>query len=215
MTGIIFDNYRIWLEDQKIPNGQKKTLLAGLDLFAKQGYDGTSTAQIAEYAGVSQATIFKYFKTKQDLLVAIIGPVMQNFFPLYRDDFLSQLQGFETLQDFVHFFVRNRYKFAKENQDAIMILMTQVLVSPKIRAMIIDTVEKSGRSIPVEIEKMLKDTGEVRSDLDGVTILRTFIGSIGSYLIQSRFLGVKDEQHDLRLIEEQIISFLKNKRLFL
>ncbi|KRN93394.1 TetR/AcrR family transcriptional regulator [Pediococcus stilesii] len=209
MTGIIFDNYRIWLEDQKIPNGQKKTLLAGLDLFAKQGYDGTSTAQIAEYAGVSQATIFKYFKTKQDLLVAIIGPVMQNFFPLYRDDFLAKLKEFKTLREFVHFFVQNRYKFAKDNEDAVMILMTQVLVSPQVRKLIIDTLKRSDRSIPNEVGQILKNTGEIRSDLDEVTLVRTLIGSIGSYLIQSRFLGVKDEQHDLRLIEEQIISFLK------
>lgn len=209
MSEIIFDNYRTWLEVQKMPNGKRKALLASLDLFAKQGYDGTSTAQIAELAGVSQATIFKYFKTKQDLLVAIIKPVMQNFFPVYRDDFLSELHQFKTLREFVHFFVQNRYKFAKDNRDAVLILLTQVLVSPQLRTMIIDTVVNSKRSIPTEVSKMLKRTGEVKMDLDDITIVRTFIGTIGSYFIQSSLWGVHDEQHDLQMIEEQILAFIK------
>lgn len=210
MSEIIFDNYRTWLEGQKIPNGERKSLLASLDLFAKQGYDGTSTAQIAEHAGVSQATIFKYFKTKQDLLMAIIEPVIKNFFPVYRDDFLAKLKEFRTLREFIHFFVQNRYKFAKDNQDAVIILITQALVSPQIRKLIVDTLKKPNHSIPDEVGRILRNTGEVRSDLDEITLVRTFIGSIGSYFLQSRFWKTKDEQHDLQLIEEQILAFLKN-----
>ena len=68
-----------------MPPGKKKTLEAAIKLFAKQGYNGTSTLQIAKVAGVSQATVFKYFKTKEDLLYSIIVPVIPKlFFKFFR-----------------------------------------------------------------------------------------------------------------------------------
>lgn len=41
-------------------------------LFDIQGYDGTTTCAIAERAGVSEATLFRYFPTKADLALATI-----------------------------------------------------------------------------------------------------------------------------------------------
>lgn len=41
-----------------------------LDLFAQQGYDETTLAQIAEAAGVAPRTIFSYFESKEDIVFA-------------------------------------------------------------------------------------------------------------------------------------------------
>src|SRR3954452_17476454 len=40
-----------------------------LRLFAQQGYDATTIEQIAEAAEISPSTFFRYFKTKEDLVV--------------------------------------------------------------------------------------------------------------------------------------------------
>ena len=41
-------------------------------LFARQGYEGTTTRQIAEAADVNEAIIFRHFSTKEDLYWAVI-----------------------------------------------------------------------------------------------------------------------------------------------
>ena len=41
---------------------------AALDLFAAQGYDGTTTAQIAARAGVTERTFFRHFVDKREVL---------------------------------------------------------------------------------------------------------------------------------------------------
>ena len=45
---------------------------AALALFARKGFRGTTTKEIAEAAGCSEATIFKYFTSKDELYSAIL-----------------------------------------------------------------------------------------------------------------------------------------------
>lgn len=206
MNDNIFTNYRTWLTEQKMPNGKKVVLLSGLNLFAQQGYDGTSTSQIADNAGVSQATIFKYFKTKQDLLLAILQPIIENFFPRYRDDFLDQLNKFNSLPQVIRFMVVNRYQFLKENSDAFTILLSQFLTSETIRTLLFKIIGESVPLISKELLTKLKENG-ARPELDLITLFRTLFGQILIYFLQNRFIPKlqSDEDKDLKLIADQII----------
>lgn len=42
---------------------------AALRLFTEHGYDGTTTAQVAQHAGVSEMTLFRHFPSKEALLL--------------------------------------------------------------------------------------------------------------------------------------------------
>ena len=52
------------------PGARERLVVAAVDLFAEQGYDATTVAQIAERAGVTKSTFFRYFPDKRELLVA-------------------------------------------------------------------------------------------------------------------------------------------------
>ena len=49
-------------------DSKEKILNAALRLFITDGFDGTSTAKIVKESGVSNGTLFHYFKTKEDLI---------------------------------------------------------------------------------------------------------------------------------------------------
>ncbi|MBO8171198.1 MAG: TetR/AcrR family transcriptional regulator [Bacillaceae bacterium] len=47
---------------------RNKLLQAALDIFGEQGYEGTTTKEIASRAGVSEMTLFRHFGSKENLL---------------------------------------------------------------------------------------------------------------------------------------------------
>ena len=54
-------------EDRKI-----QILRVAVGLFSKKGFGGTTTKEIAQAAGVSEAMVFRHYSTKQELYTAIL-----------------------------------------------------------------------------------------------------------------------------------------------
>lgn len=53
-------------------------------LFSKQGYQQTSTRQIAAAAGLKSGSIYHHFQTKEDILHAIVRPYVSDFLPSFN-----------------------------------------------------------------------------------------------------------------------------------
>ncbi len=63
------------LSDRKRPGetAREEILDAAAELFTNRGYASTSTRRIAEAVGVRQATLYHYFRTKDDILEALLS----------------------------------------------------------------------------------------------------------------------------------------------
>ncbi|MGV2290386.1 TetR/AcrR family transcriptional regulator [Trinickia sp. YCB016] len=51
----------------------KDILQAGRDVFSEKGYESATTAEIAQRVGISEATVFSYFRGKRDLCARVIA----------------------------------------------------------------------------------------------------------------------------------------------
>ncbi|MDT0442566.1 TetR/AcrR family transcriptional regulator [Streptomyces johnsoniae] len=58
------------LRERKRVRTRRAIRKAAYDLFDKHGYEGTRVDQIAEAAEVSTSTVFRYFPTKEDIVLA-------------------------------------------------------------------------------------------------------------------------------------------------
>lgn len=52
------------------PDARARLVAAALQLFSDQGYDRTTVAEIAERAGLTKSTFFRYFPDKREVLAA-------------------------------------------------------------------------------------------------------------------------------------------------
>lgn len=59
----------------------KKQLImeSALELFAKQGFEATSVQQITEHSGISKGAFYLSFKSKDELIMALIDQFMEQF----------------------------------------------------------------------------------------------------------------------------------------
>jgi AcrR family transcriptional regulator len=58
------------LRERKRHETSERIIEQGLRLFVKNGYEATTLEAIAEAAGISRRTLFYYFKSKEDILLA-------------------------------------------------------------------------------------------------------------------------------------------------
>lgn len=206
MSTSILSNFRTILEETEMPKGKKNVLLSAIELFSRQGYAATSTAQIANKAGVSQATIFKYFKTKEDLLLEILSVIT----PILKDDFTEQLATFTNLEDLVHFVVVDRSAMVKANKELFQILLQEVLIQPRIQDQAKTIFSTLTSSVTHDLRRIGEQNPNFDSTLPDSLLIRAFVGQLAPYFIQHFILGfpVRNEEEELYLIEKQILKLL-------
>lgn len=202
----ILSSYFDIMKEEKMPPGKKKTIEAAIKLFAKQGYNGTSTLQIAKVAGVSQATVFKYFKTKEDLLYAIILPVIPKLF----SRFLGRVQKAKSVQELISYIVRDRFEFLEENNNTVKIIYSEILINENLKKQVIESTLEIFDEFDIKetLHNYKKINPEINENLTTAEIIRSFAGPIITYVAQ-RFVLFENvpcetQEHDLQFIENQI-----------
>ena len=61
------------------PDAQGRLMSAAIELFDEQGYEATTVAEIAERAGLTKRTFFRYFTDKREVLFWGSGDLQEMF----------------------------------------------------------------------------------------------------------------------------------------
>ena len=205
MSESIFESFEAYLKEADYPKGKKKIMQAAVDLISTKSYNGTSTLQIAKHAGLSQATLFKYFKTKEDLLTAILHPIVPGLF----GRFFEELLAFNTTEEKVHYLVHNRMAYLKKNRALMKIILQEIFSNKKLRKeqlYIWNTLQDK----LLRLHKELIKDSRVNPELTIPQMVRLCVGPLLVYFAQLYIVGDKGDirEEDLDLLEKQILGGL-------
>ena len=205
MSESVFESFEAYLKGADYPKGKKKIMQAAVDLISTKSYNGTSTLQIAKHAGLSQATLFKYFKTKEDLLTAILHPVVPGLF----GRFFEELLALETTEEKVHYLVHNRMDYLKKNRALMKIILQEIFSNKKLRKeqlYIWNTLQDK----LLRLHKELIKDSRVNPELTIPQMVRICVGPLLGYFAQLYIVGDKGDirEEDLDLLEKQILGGL-------
>lgn len=112
---------------RKNPDERKAEILkAAFDLFSNQGFLNTSVQNIADTVGISKATFFHYFSTKDTLLKELIISHITEF--ISRSDFSLDKPFLVNMQNFVD----TLFTDLKNEKLMALSMETQQLLTPQI-----------------------------------------------------------------------------------
>lgn len=116
---------------ENLTEKQKKVLQASLELFASQGFEATTSQQIAKRAGVSVGSVYHTFPTKQAILVAVLAPIFEGTMDTVANQFNDNTfgKGFESVEELVKVTIADRFYFANKNINVIRLMLGQMLVN--------------------------------------------------------------------------------------
>jgi AcrR family transcriptional regulator len=77
---------------------RERVLHAAVDLFAKQGYDGTSVAQVIARAGVAKGGFYHHFASKDELLYEVYGDLITRQLAAMEEILARKAPAAETLR---------------------------------------------------------------------------------------------------------------------
>jgi AcrR family transcriptional regulator len=122
----------VGLRERKKARTRSAIQAAALELFERNGYDATTVEQIAELAEVSESTFFRYFPTKEDVVLH------DRYDPLLLADFRAQPAELSTIAALRRTFGSvfgelSAGELARERQRATLIISV-----PQLRARALD-----------------------------------------------------------------------------
>jgi AcrR family transcriptional regulator len=100
-----------------------KIMDAALKLFAENGYAGARTRLIAEEAGLSEMTLFRKFKTKENLFNMVL---VQNQEKILKDlDLIFLNDGFENTRAFLESLMDKLVEVIKNNYNYVKVFLNE------------------------------------------------------------------------------------------
>ena len=195
---------------KKRTDKQERILQSAVDIFAEKGYAAASTSEIAERAGVAEGTIFRHFKTKKELLHAIMVPMMLKFIePASIDDFIKVLEAkYESYEDFLRAIIVNRFAFARNYLPVLKILLQEIPFQNELREQFLNLVKTKVLGKLIDVIEYFQKRGDIQP-LPPLIIIRLTVSVFLGFVI-SRLILIPDGAWDDEQEIEQSIRFIMN-----
>ncbi|MGO8872147.1 MAG: TetR/AcrR family transcriptional regulator [Acidimicrobiales bacterium] len=184
------------LRERKKARTREAIQSCAMELFARQGYDGTTVDQIIEAAEVSESTFYRYFPTKAAVAL------YDDYDPRLVEAFMSQPPGLTTVQALRAAF-RTVFGDMSAAEDAAVRGRLELMLSvPELRVTIFD---------------QLADAMRLLADIIGARnvrppdefAVRTLAGAVIGQAIGAMFTMAEDPSSDLGSLMDQALAALE------
>jgi TetR/AcrR family transcriptional regulator, fatty acid metabolism regulator protein len=143
-------------------------------IFADKGFEGTSIADIARAAQISDGLVYRYFRNKRELLYEVLRKFYERILldletQVFRHDgFAAQL---ETL-------IRRHLEVFVSDTDLCRLFISEVRTASDYQGSSIQDLNRLYTSVLIRIVKNAVKTGEMRSDVNPRLLRDVIFGAI-------------------------------------
>jgi TetR/AcrR family fatty acid metabolism transcriptional regulator len=198
------------LKDQqpREPEKRREILKHAMIVFGSRGFQNATISEIARNAQVGDATIYEYFKSKEDMLLAIPAAVTEELVSEIGEHMMGIKGAFNKLRKFVWWYLN----FFEKNPEYASIVLLELKTS---RTYISTKAYQAARTfyqVLLEIIKEGLEDGEIRKEVNCYIARSLCVGAIEHITI--RWL-LKDKKYSLTQycdeLTDLLIKALKNE----
>jgi Transcriptional regulator len=203
--------------EEDMTKRQWQILNAAIKIFAKKGFDGTRTSEIAKEADVAEGTIFRYYKTKKDILMGLVIPLVVKFFrPLILKSAEQIIENKEKkcIEEVLQSLLIDRLELVKHNLPLIKTVFVEAAHHPELLNVLQDEI---GPQVIPFLNKFIEanvKNGNFR-EMEPVVITRTLMSLLIGYTILSNtfpeFFKAEEDGEEIKKIIDIFLHGVENK----
>ena len=190
---------------------EQRILEASIKVFSEKGFSAATTSEIAKNAGVAEGTIFRYFKTKKDILrgiliqtINLVGEklVIEQVEKILLDNADKDLHT--TLKELLY----DRLKLVDSIFPMARVIITEALFHEDVREAVFEhIIAKALNVFPLFLQRMA-EKGVLRNDLEPEILFRSIIGNMAILIAQKKMFNDQFKLADLDSEFEKMFDVL-------
>jgi AcrR family transcriptional regulator len=185
---------------------REQILKTALKLFAAQGFDATSTRQIAREVGIAEGLIFHYFPTKASLLAAILEDRMEERRAFRRElrPLLEDAAG-KPVSEVLHAVASGWFATLRRDEETVVVLFTAAQTNPEVWQAWQRLIREGTELLTAYLASRV-DAGELRKDLPLETAGTMFVSSLMIFFLTRRQLPEPEWREQSEAYARELIS---------
>ncbi|MFF4545575.1 TetR/AcrR family transcriptional regulator [Streptomyces sp. NPDC001435] len=192
------DRSRLGLRERKKIKTREAIRTATYRLIEEQGYDATTIDQIAERAEVSPSTVFRYFPTKEDIVLT------DEYDPIILEE-LRARPAEEPWTESVRYVMRRAVQLGVEEDARVTRLRTRLMVEvPAVRSRMMESMSVTGRMLCLAIGER---TGR---DPESLEVRVYAMSLVGGLMETSLYWAANDHRDDFAALVDRTLDVLEH-----
>jgi len=180
---------------------KKQILNSAIKVFGKKGFQNATIAEIAKDAGVGDATIYEYFRNKEDLLLAIPVEVTKELIPQIEDHMMGIKGALNKLRKFIWWYVN----YIEKNPGYGAIVLLELKTSKTYVSTEAYQAARTFYQVVLDIIKEGQDDGSIKKEINVYLARSLCVGAIEHIII--RWL-LKDRKYSLIQYADELADLL-------
>lgn len=190
--------------EENMTKRQWQILEAAMKIFSEKGFQGSRTSEIAKEAEVAEGTIFRYYKTKKDLLIGLLIPLITKFFKplaIKSAEAIIENKKNKPIDELMEDLLLDRLNLIHSNFPLIKTIFMEAAYQPEL----LKTIQNNLGPIVIPfINNFMEQNIENKNfrDKEPILITRTMMSLLLGYIILSNvfpdYFGSENDEEEIK-----------------
>lgn len=195
------------LREQKKKATKAAIMEAAINLFGERGYESTSVSALAKAAGIGKGTIYSYFASKNEILLAFCEEELA----FIHDEIRDKLDPAAPLAEKMLLVLMSDFRFVTRNKEFGRTLIRELTFPKEITIEKSRMIEERFLNLFVSIFKEGQERGQLRRDIElivtGGHFYALYLMALSAWY-SGRLHSEEDVRESLELLIEQTLNGL-------